>query len=133
MMASPYHSSIDAFLASLSRSGLIDQPQLVSVVADFYSETRHAYGNSLTSLVSWLIERRYLTEWQVTKLRQNKYKGFVLDSFVLLDVLETDPSVNFKRYLARDTRRNTLVSIKVFAPEKRSVEGIVYEIEGDFA
>jgi len=118
--------SIEVFIETLRRSGLIDEVQLHHLVEEFWSVSQ-PFGATLTSLTSFLIGRQVLTEWQVAKLREKKFKGFFLDQFVLLD--HVDSSSDSSRYLARDRTSGRLVVVTVSARGSKEFETTRYDVE----
>jgi hypothetical protein len=126
-MATNAEESINRFVEYTIKSGLVNRAELDAVLRSLEG-SRGAYGKTLTALTSELIARNLLTAWQVAKLREEKYKGYFLDEFVLLDML--DHGLDFSRYLARDTRNGRLVALKVFPRGRRkSADAVNYEVE----
>ena len=113
-------SPINEFLTRVRKSGLIEEPKLEHLLREF-EESDKPYGDSLTSLETFLIAREALTPWQAFKLRENKYKGFLLDDFVLLDCLEVAHDCTY--YLARHLPSSRRVALKIPPPRFRGEPG----------
>jgi hypothetical protein len=72
----PWSTDVDKFLALVVESRLIDQDNLRAACADF---TTAQSACALDELCSHLTSKQILTEWQCKKLRQGKWKGFLID------------------------------------------------------
>jgi hypothetical protein len=105
----------ESFVATLKRSSLIEEPLLSQLLDEFGKSAAHPFADSITSLTMMFVSRGLLTNWQVAKLREGKYKGFFLDDLLLLDYLKS--SKEYSTYLARDRKRNVLCKVNVFPPK----------------
>ncbi|MCA9113237.1 MAG: hypothetical protein KDA52_25010, partial [Planctomycetaceae bacterium] len=75
----------DSFLAGIRQSGLVDLDRLDAVLRELKSSDVHLQDSE--AIAEALVERELVTQWQVTKLLQGKFKGFILGRYRLLDLL----------------------------------------------
>jgi serine/threonine-protein kinase len=132
MNASPesenFDHTIDFFVEMVRKSGLIEIERPEELLGEFRGLGSRPFGETLTSLTTFLISQQALTAWQVTKLRERKYKGFALGRFVLLDQLSGNATS--RRYLARDQKGQELVAIRVYPlPKGEPFESLRYDVE----
>jgi hypothetical protein len=114
------------------KSGLVEESKLNELLEERRSTHADHTDDSVSSLSTMLVERELLTPWQAAKLRDDKYKGFFLDEFVLLDHLADD------EYLARERAGNRQVVLRFIRPPEQPWWRIFsrpatlqYEVEGD--
>jgi hypothetical protein len=70
------------FADLLIASGLVREQEVTAATADFSRA-------SAIELAAHLVSRNLLTPWQAEKLLQGKYKGYFLDDYKLLDLVDT--------------------------------------------
>jgi hypothetical protein len=104
--------NIDEFATLLINSRIIGEHEVRKLV-DAFREGCRVWGQevSVVTFCDFLIETDRLTEWQCNKLRMGKWKGFYLDSYLLLGQVGKGP--DFSSYAARDTRDGKLVCLVV--------------------
>jgi serine/threonine-protein kinase len=85
----------DQFLDFVRKSGLVDHATIEQVCNEFDGTME------LDQLCNRFIARGLLTVWQCNKLQQGKYKGFYLDNYCILKLLEI--AENNSSFIARDT------------------------------
>jgi hypothetical protein len=118
---------IDNFVATLRHSGLMHKVQVDDFLRDLGNKTGHA-ELTVDSLIILLISSDLLTPWQAGKLKDNRYKGFYLDDYLLLDRLEV--RADYTRYLSRHLPSSQNVVLRVFRPEfPNDQRGIRFEVE----
>jgi hypothetical protein len=124
-----FEASIDAFVATTRRSGLVNEAQLEQLLREWQDSQSKPFGESLTSFTTFLIGRHVLTAWQVSKLRENKFKGYFLDEFVLIDHL--DSGRDSSRYLGRNCSTGQFAIVTVHPPGKRESrsDSVRYDVE----
>ncbi len=75
----------DSFLAGIRQSGLVDEKRLD--VALHKMRSSDVSLQDADAIADALVERGLVTPWQVAKLLQGKFKGFILGRYRLLDLL----------------------------------------------
>ena len=123
--------NVTRFVSNLRKSGLVEGAELEKVLTQC-ATMRRSSREELEFLANALLGARLLTDWQVTTLLNGKYRGFVVDDFLLLNRLESNSQSD--RYLARDRKRDREVVLKFSRPERRwwdffSTSTLAYEIE----
>ncbi|MFL5331187.1 MAG: serine/threonine-protein kinase [Gemmataceae bacterium] len=108
--------SADQFLKALRSSGLLDPIDLVAFMADVPQDDRR-YSPALAAA---LVRRGLLTRFQARQLLMGASKGLVLGPYRILAMLGRGGSG--KVYLARDTRMEKAVALKVLPPHKAREE-----------
>jgi eukaryotic-like serine/threonine-protein kinase len=111
----------------LVRSQLVPLDEVQRLQAEYCRQDAH---ESLDEFITILVKRGLLTEWQISKLREQKYKGFFLSHYRLLRRLSYE--VDGARYLARDERSGGEVVIRVRPPQLTwswGIEGEDWNIE----
>ena len=114
---------LDEFCGFLSASRIVDVNQLTALREEFDGDVTFGviYGESLTGFTRFLVAKDIVTCWQIAKLRQRKYKGFLLDEYFIYDLLGYDNDGS--RYLARDIRTKQLVILCVRPADRRRPDG----------
>ena len=54
------------------------------------SQLMKTADTTLAEFAGWMVTRGILTNWQADKLKDNKFKGFYLDAYLLLDFDHAD-------------------------------------------
>jgi hypothetical protein len=118
---------IKHFATLLTNSGLISEPQVQELV-DAFQAGSNDWGRIATAeaFCDFLVDTDRLTRWQCDKLLMGKWKGFYLDSYVMMDHMHK--SYNSVTYKARDTRDDGLVCL-VITPVNLTGGQIVYRVE----
>ena len=114
---SPKIPDPDTFFECLKKSGLLDQSQLDSAIAEVQSI--RGPGEFPQHLMDYCVKKKLLTLWQVHKLATGSYRGFTLGNFVLQDVLGAGGMSAV--YLAAHKLTNKQRAIKIL-PKKKLAE-----------
>ena len=102
--------SVDTFSRSLIESGLIPAEEVRTLLARVPAGARGDYR----LFAQHLVKTGKLTMYQASMLAQGKYRGLVLDQYVLLEKLgQGGMGMVFK---ARDRRNQQTVAVKVLPP-----------------
>jgi hypothetical protein len=111
-----YVDTIEDFVEVFQKSGLQSHEQISSLVEEFEQRFVPAarYGRSLTSFLEFLIVRGVLTHWQAEKLRHGRWKGYLLDGYVLLDHMEVSETTS--TYLAVESATGELIELTAKHP-----------------
>ena len=115
-MPAPRMHDLDHFCLFLGASQLL-QPREIQHLRAKFAQARP--NGSLDHFTQFLHALGKVTAWQSDLLRQEKYKGFFLDCFVLLDRLEY--RADHTRFLARNTatQHQLILCVKPHAPNDR--------------
>jgi eukaryotic-like serine/threonine-protein kinase len=103
--------SVEEFLKTVVRSGLIDREQLLDALRGFPTEQR----NDALAMAEHLVRIGKLSRFQARKLLQGVSKGLILGSFQILSLIGKGGMGRV--YLARDSRTNQLMALKVLPPK----------------
>ncbi len=103
------------FWQSALRSGLIDAEKLQSCW-DLIPEAKRTEDAIDRRLARQTVESGHLTLWQAQQLMSGRVAGFQIDKYILLSLIGQGGMGRV--YLARDTRLNRRVAIKVLSPER---------------
>ena len=106
----------DAFVQAVMRSGLVEPTQFKATLRTMPDASRE----SARRLADYLIDQGKLTRFQAQKLLQGITIGLVIGPFQLEAVLGRGGMGNV--YLARDTRNNTHIALKVLPPKRAREE-----------
>jgi serine/threonine protein kinase len=109
-------ASVDAFLKTALRSGLVSCEQLESARADLAEPLR----DNAQALADHLIKTGKLSRFQAQKLLSGTALGLVLGPFEV--VAPIGRGGMGRVYLARDTRSGQLVALKVLPPRRARKE-----------
>jgi serine/threonine protein kinase len=109
-------SSVDEFLKTVLRSGVLDREELRTVLRDLPPEQRQ----DADSVADHLVQGGKLSRFQAGKLLQGMAVGLVLGPFHVLAPLGKGGMGTV--YLARDSRSNMLVALKVLPPKRAREE-----------
>lgn len=109
-------NDIDEFWGYLTASYLVSPNQFRSLLCEFkeFVATSSITGDLVTAFGDFLFTNNTLTRWQISKLRNRKYKGFFLDHYILRDKADDGPK--HSGFVAKNTRTNQLVILCVKAP-----------------
>lgn len=106
---------VENFLELVRRSSLVEKDQLDRAIDELKQQTPEIIDDS-DQLADRLIQAGLLTEWQCSKLREGRHKGFFLGKYKLLGHLGTGGMSSV--YLGEHTLLNRRVAIKVL-PQSR--------------
>ncbi|APW64162.1 serine/threonine-protein kinase [Paludisphaera borealis] len=98
------------------QSGLIDAQGLAACWGAIPEEKRDAREHLDRRLARQAVQLRLLTLWQAQQLLAGRSSGFRVDRYLMLDLIGHGGMGRV--YLARDTRLNRLVALKILAPER---------------
>ena len=112
-MADPQASRF--WLSSL-QSGLLDVQSLTACWDGIPPDKREAVEHLDRRLARQAVKLNQLTLWQAQQLLAGRTSGFRVDRYLLLDLIGHGGMGRV--YLARDTRLNRLVALKILAPER---------------
>ena len=108
--------TVKKFLELAQRSRLVSETELKSALSEYINDQGTALPDDVDVVAEYLMKRELLTDWQVEKLFDGKYKGFFLGKYKLLRHLGSGGMSSV--YLAQHTLMNRLRAIKVL-PRKR--------------
>ncbi len=118
---------LEPFLATLRASNLIDDIRLRESVALFKATLIYNANarDAVTALKEFLVSQGTLTRWQCEKLSLGKFRGFILDYYVLLEPVRARATSTL--YSARDQRTGEIVTLQI---ETLSAENpdVVYQL-----
>jgi hypothetical protein len=97
----------------LIKSGLMSRQQCRRNLRAFHA---HSENRGKEAFLSFLVSKSELTEWQRMNLLEGKWKGFLLDNFMLLDHLRALPG--HSEYLAVETDTGERVVMGIWPPTK---------------
>ncbi len=99
----------DSFLSGIRRSGLVDLDRLDAALHDLRSTDVDMQSSE--AIADALVERELVTRWQVAKLLQGKFKGFILGRYRLQDLLGRGEMSSV--YLAQHVMMKRRCAVKV--------------------
>jgi eukaryotic-like serine/threonine-protein kinase len=103
---------IEQFIALMKASGLSSMHEARQLAAGFLVDCNtQGTPETVERFCDYLIAANLFTDWQCTKLRAGKWKGFYMDNYLLLEWISKDDK--FCYYKARDTRDGKLVTLTV--------------------
>lgn len=116
-------TDVEGFSDLLLRSQLISAEQLRTVREEFESSLGSAAErkSDISSFMAYLVSQGLLTAWQGDKLARGKWKGFVLERYLLLEQLEKEEL--FTKFRARDLYTMALVEVDVMPSGAPNTEG----------
>ena len=108
--------SVDSFLKSILRSGILSRDDLQAAIRDIPPQRRQGPG----VLAEALVEMAKLTRFQADKLLNGTSLGLVLGPFQVMAPIGRGAMGTV--YLARDNRSGMLVALKVLSPKRAREE-----------
>src|SRR5271157_1434524 len=114
-MAEPQASR---FWMAAQQSGLLDVQSLTACWDAIPLEKRDAVEHLDRRLARQAVQQNYLSLWQAQQLLAGRSSGFRVDRYLLLDLIGHGGMGRV--YLARDTRLNREVALKILSPERVS-------------
>ncbi len=116
--------SVEEFLKTVVRSGLLERDNLLEALRGFPVEQRQ----DTLALAEHLIRSGKLSRFQARKLMQGVARGLILGSFQILSMIGKGGMGRV--YLARDSRNGQLIALKVLPPSKaRSKERLLVRFQ----
>jgi hypothetical protein len=119
---------VEEFWKLLAGSCLVERDALPPLRKSYREEYLRATGqlDTVDSASSFLLVARQLTPWQCEKLRCGQWKGFFLEQYVIVDLIESNETCRY--YLARQVKMGNYVRIAV-KRRSQNGEGSWYRIE----
>ncbi|MBY0522509.1 MAG: serine/threonine protein kinase [Gemmataceae bacterium] len=114
--AEPQPPTVDAFLKTVMRSGVLSAQQLQTALQKLPADQL----KSPSAVADHLVKLGKLSRFQANKLLQGATVGLVLGAFHLLSPIGKGGMGAV--FLARDTRSQTLVAVKVLPPKRAKAE-----------
>ena len=111
-----YDPRASQFWKASIRSGLMDVDSLTACWDAIEPTKRDVPEHIDRRLARRAVESKLITFWQAQQLLAGRTSGFKVDRYVLLELIGQGGMGRV--YLARDTRLNRLVAIKILAPER---------------
>lgn len=116
--------NISYFLDLITRSRLVDEANLCAAMNAIRDDSVKENYEDVSYVACKLIEKKLLTDWHVRQLLNERFRGFFLKKYKILNIIGTGGMSTV--YLAEHTIMNRLVAIKVL-PRKKLVAGSYFE------
>ncbi len=116
MTPSALPCSVDSFLKTILRSGVLDRQELCQALRDVPTDQRQ----DAEAVADHLVEAGKLSRFQASKLLRGMAVGLVLGPFHVLAPIGKGGMGTV--YLARDSRSQALVALKVLPPKRARAE-----------
>jgi hypothetical protein len=116
------------FVDLLRLSKIFPNSQVDELIDTFESERREIASDNdgITQFCDLLVAKNAATEWQCSKLRLGRWRGFYLDEYFLL--LEQDgKGTDYSSYRSRDIRDGSVVRL-IITPTTLT-QGLKYRVE----
>jgi len=113
-----YDPRASEFWKAAIRSGLLDAESLTACWDAIEPTKRDVPEHIDRRLARRAVESKLLTSWQAQQLLARRSTGFKVDRYLLLDMIGQGGMGRV--YLARDTRLNRPVALKILSPERLS-------------
>lgn len=119
-------TTIDQSTVLIVKSRICSESEVRDAEKSFAADCGNSRSAANVELFcEFLVATNRLTEWQCSKLRMGKWKGFYLDHYLLLDHVGKD--FESSSYKARDTRDGKLVVLAI-TPVNRTNGQIEYRV-----
>lgn len=118
-MSTPNRHSIEFFLDLIRRSGLVHEG-LVGELVDRFQQSPYFHARlpeSITAFCSFLVAENVLTTWQCAKLREWRFRGFILGDWTILD--EIGREADARLFLARESQGTGQAILRIWPPKER--------------
>jgi hypothetical protein len=110
------------FVFNLIRSGILTEQQARELYREYVELGLPA---TLSDCCDFLIKNGSVTAWQINKLKEGKWKGFLMDHYLLLEKVGNPDELNFR---ARDTRDGSIVYLAVTPMNQAKGPNIEYRV-----
>jgi serine/threonine protein kinase len=111
-----YDPRVSQFWQATIRSGLLDVEGLTACWDAIEPAKRDVPEHIDRRLARRAVESKLLTFWQAQQLLAGRTRGYTVDRYLLLDLIGQGGMGRV--FLARDTRLNRLVALKLLSPER---------------
>lgn len=120
------------FIGLLVRSRLVAAAKVEALLDDYRENflPDHGWPDTLAAFCNYLVASGALTVWQCARLRDRRWKGFILGDLLLLDRIRQDGDDLI--YLARWLGDGTYVDLRVSPPESTPDKSIKYEVVREY-
>jgi hypothetical protein len=115
-MSTPNRHSIEFFLDLIRRSGLVPDGIVGELVDRFQHSAyfRARLPESIAAFCSFLVAENVLTTWQCAKLREWRFRGFILGDWTLLDEIGRESTARV--FLARKSHVTDKAILRIWPP-----------------
>ena len=117
------------FIDLLRQSKICSDSQVDELIDTFESERREIANDDdgIAQFCDILKSKNAATEWQCSKLRVGKWKGFHLDDYLLLE--QDGKGNDYSSYRSRDIRDGSIVRVIVTPTNLSKGPNIEYRVE----
>ena len=120
--------SVEQFLKLMVSSRLSNKQEADEILARYREQSGEVNTpDNVEAFCKFLITTNLVTDWQCSKLRAGKWKGFYLGNYLLLDQIGKDEQ--FAYFRARDTRDGKLVRMTITPINRTKGPDIEYRVE----
>jgi hypothetical protein len=128
ILREPERMNPKQFVEKLTLSKLLTEQQIAELLHAFRVEQKESRNDkdAVNQFGEFLVSTGSITEWQCNKLKAGKWKGFLLDDYLLLDNVGKDQTT--VSYKARDISDGSIVRL-VVSPFNQAVGKTEYRVE----